>query len=791
MSIDREINARVDAYGSNPQALQKKYSMSKDLVDLLALQKIKKSMDEERNSIAMMMNTNPATIKQQREQEVFGRTAQDVAQQLGGILQTAKNKKQMAQRRPASQGLGALMPQQGKRPQQPQRMQAGGIVAFNDGNDVETKRKIQELINLGYSDEQIAEFLSRTPEELIKSVRRQQKEDMQVSGEGVSAEKGQNIPYGREFDTVSRLPKATDPAGPMEEVVVTGQREPDPLSAEGMMREQAKTKQTKDKNIAEIPAPQDITPAKPTAKKGAPQFTEVDGVRRQVNPDGSLVVMPAADTAPSMLEYMRQGSLDKIKEKYLAGTPLSQNEIKMYDEYGPGMASLEGQFGSGKASGIAALAGETTGTSQVQSPRAGGITAIEEPEIPTADNALALRSQQNVPAGTSVGPSGSGTAPSGTAPTAPQEFDLQTALEKVDPVEYTPVNRKNTDAVGIDRLKRFGMDPDSLKSPEDVGKEAYDTAAEQLGITVSEEDAKKGVLTKDAERRKGLEALAAIDKAQTDPDMLRRERLKAFLLGGAGRGSTALAGAGAASARLGAKQRRDIRARQVERNNMVKEIQDANTTLIQSAQARGDTATTRQANIINNAMQSLAQYDEAELAARRTDATNKMSASIANYERKMSEIELLAEQAQNRIQARIDRGDALRDVQNDARDQLEAVSEQFSTLQDEAIRSDAGVMKVDKEIAQELSRSNPDQKRLQDLRERRVVEIERVRDEFVIAHPRLHDLRQSLVDTINQLGSQIQSTLGVGSGVSAQQVDDAVQRQLQKGTPPYLQPYNP
>ena len=118
MSIDREINARVNAYGNNPQALQKKYSMSKDLVDLLALQKIKKDLDEERNNIAMMMDTNPATIKQQREQEVFGRTAEDVARQLGGILQTAKNQKQMAQRRPAQQGLGALMPQQGKRPQQ-------------------------------------------------------------------------------------------------------------------------------------------------------------------------------------------------------------------------------------------------------------------------------------------------------------------------------------------------------------------------------------------------------------------------------------------------------------------------------------------------------------------------------------------------------------------------------------------------------------------------------------------------------------------------------------------------
>ena len=112
-------------------------------------------------------------------------------------------------------------------------------------------------------------------------------------------------------------------------------------------------------------------------------------------------------------------------------------------------------------------------------------------------------------------------------------------------------------------------------------------------------------------------------------------------------------------------------------------------------------------------------------------------------------------------------------------------------MQAEAIQADPGVGRIDKEIAQELKRSNPDQDRLKSLRERRVVEIERVRQEFIIAHPRLYDLRQSLVNTINQLGSQIQSTLGVSSGTSGQQVNDAVQRQLRKGTPEYLQPYNP
>ena len=193
MSIDREINARVEAYGSNPQALQKKYAMTKELVDLLALQKIKKSMDSARAAVEAQMQTNPATIKQQREQEVFGRTAQDVAQQLGGVLQTAKNQ-QMAQRRPAPQGLGALMPQQrqrpqqGQRPQQPQRMQAGGIVAFSgtDGSRVQsdpTERQIRQLINMGLTDDQIRTavmntgLLPQAADNIIRQVRAQQKTD--------------------------------------------------------------------------------------------------------------------------------------------------------------------------------------------------------------------------------------------------------------------------------------------------------------------------------------------------------------------------------------------------------------------------------------------------------------------------------------------------------------------------------------------------------------------------------------------------------------------------------------
>ena len=92
MSIDREVNALVETYGKRPQALQDRYVKTKGVVELIALQKIKSLLDEEKKNIAMMMNTNPATIKQQREQEIFGRTVEDVASNLAEFYRLQKIK---------------------------------------------------------------------------------------------------------------------------------------------------------------------------------------------------------------------------------------------------------------------------------------------------------------------------------------------------------------------------------------------------------------------------------------------------------------------------------------------------------------------------------------------------------------------------------------------------------------------------------------------------------------------------------------------------------------------------
>jgi len=480
VSIDREINARVDAYGKNPQALQKKYSMTKELVDLLALQKIKKSMDSARAAVEAQMQTNPATIKQQREQEIFGRTAQDVAQQVGGILQTAKNRQQMAQRRPAPQGLGALMPQQGQRPQQPQTrmMQAGGIVAFEGGGGV---------------------------------------------------------------------------SGPLEQF-----KRIDEKAGEYNLLGQAEQA-----DIEEL-------------------------IRRGILPENF------------------KGSLSAERAKEMLARPISQ-EPKTEDTPPP------------------------VEPKPPTPDQTGGIATVAKPKIPTAENALVLRDQGRDNQDTPKPPP---PVDRGTTPPAPKPFDLQGKLDDVGAAP-TPVmvDRTGLEKPGVDFTKAYGVDPASI-DPEARGVAALQKAEDYYGVK-----------EKDAELRKGLADLAALDAAQTDPDKLRRDRLKRFLLGGAGRGSTALAGAGAASANLGAAQQRDIRSRQIKRNEMLKEIQTQDIEVRKLAKGEERAAIERADNLKMNALKIISNMSSAELSARQTDANAMNQANLANYKAKMDRVGLLLEQS--------------------------------------------------------------------------------------------------------------------------------------------------
>ena len=176
--LDAQVEQRMDAYRGNPQQLQKRYGQNKELLDLMALQKLKKEKEDTARDMQLKAQQNPDTIAQQREQEVLelvkgemggtlgeltGRTASTLGQKqktqqknMGRMAQNAGKPKmgggaglaglmggagRPPQARPPmppqAQGLaGARMAQAAAQQGGPRRINNGGIVGFAEGEGV-------------------------------------------------------------------------------------------------------------------------------------------------------------------------------------------------------------------------------------------------------------------------------------------------------------------------------------------------------------------------------------------------------------------------------------------------------------------------------------------------------------------------------------------------------------------------------------------------------------------------------------------------------------------------------
>lgn len=129
MRIDRQIQDRVDQFRGNPNLLQRRYQQDKNLIDLLALQKLKSEKEDAVKQIQMSMQTSPLTIKQQREQQVMGLTTNQVAQGVGNALRNKQAQQQRNLQRVAQTGIAGRAPTMG--------MAEGGIVGFAPGGGVD------------------------------------------------------------------------------------------------------------------------------------------------------------------------------------------------------------------------------------------------------------------------------------------------------------------------------------------------------------------------------------------------------------------------------------------------------------------------------------------------------------------------------------------------------------------------------------------------------------------------------------------------------------------------------
>ena len=126
--IDSLVNSRADMFAANPQGLQQRYAMNQDLLDLLALQKLKKDKEAAQRSLQMQMQPESGTVKDQLEGQMMQATKQELASSLAPGIQ------QQGQAMQAQQMQKAMA---GGLPTQPApnmaNMAMGGIVGYANG----------------------------------------------------------------------------------------------------------------------------------------------------------------------------------------------------------------------------------------------------------------------------------------------------------------------------------------------------------------------------------------------------------------------------------------------------------------------------------------------------------------------------------------------------------------------------------------------------------------------------------------------------------------------------------
>ena len=134
------VDDRVSAYMGNTKPLEQRYAMSQDLLDLLALQKIKSQKDAAARQMQMQMAQQQAqngeagmTVAQQREKEVTDMTKNELAQQRGDTAEQQASKQQEMMQKMMGGVAGAPGAAMAA---QPQAMAAGGIVGYADGGAV-------------------------------------------------------------------------------------------------------------------------------------------------------------------------------------------------------------------------------------------------------------------------------------------------------------------------------------------------------------------------------------------------------------------------------------------------------------------------------------------------------------------------------------------------------------------------------------------------------------------------------------------------------------------------------
>lgn len=198
--IDQVINDRMNAFAGQPEALAQRYAQNQDLLDLLALQKMKTDKAAAMREVQASMQANPATVRDQLSQEAMTQTRQEMAAQA---MQGAQGMQLNQRRAMQARGIPTLpAPNMARR----QGYQQGGIIPAEPtmgavppsavGNE-QIKQFADEYMSIkrALEDPQQAEFKERN-QMLLQDLIRQMGDQMPAVMQYIDSMKGIVEPRG-------------------------------------------------------------------------------------------------------------------------------------------------------------------------------------------------------------------------------------------------------------------------------------------------------------------------------------------------------------------------------------------------------------------------------------------------------------------------------------------------------------------------------------------------------------------------------------------------------------------
>ena len=121
-----DVEERANAYKGNPQALEQRYAQNQQLIDLLALQKLKSDMEAAKRDLMLKspQQGQQGTVKDQLGRQVLDMTKEDVAKRVTDVAQQRQQEQQKRMQQLMQMGVAsAPAPNMA-------RMAGGGIVTF-------------------------------------------------------------------------------------------------------------------------------------------------------------------------------------------------------------------------------------------------------------------------------------------------------------------------------------------------------------------------------------------------------------------------------------------------------------------------------------------------------------------------------------------------------------------------------------------------------------------------------------------------------------------------------------